>query len=277
MIASPSDVPQERVVVRDVIAEWNAIHAKDRNTVLMPVGWETHATPHIGDRPQALINGQVLKDADLLVAVFWTRLGSPTGVAPSGTVEEIEEHIKAEKPAMIYFSLAPAHPDSIISEQYTALKKFKESLASRGLYSEYETLSSFKEMFSRHLAQTIISKFPSTGTAPAIAVGVAAGVATAIGAGNTNPILPALTPEARQLLLEASSDSQGAIMSVQTMDGLSVQTNGRSFAEQGNSRSEALWRGAVEELSNAGLVEDRRGKREVYFVTDKGYRVSDLL
>jgi len=90
MVASPSEVPQERVIVRDVIAEWNAIHAKDRKTVLMPLGWETHATPEMGDRPQAIINGQLLKDADLLVAMFWTRIGSPTGVAKSGTVEEIE-------------------------------------------------------------------------------------------------------------------------------------------------------------------------------------------
>ena len=30
-------------------------------------------------------------------------LGSPTGVSASGTVEEIEEHLRAGKPAMIYF------------------------------------------------------------------------------------------------------------------------------------------------------------------------------
>ena len=107
MIASPSDVPQERLIAREVITEWNTIHAKDRQTVLMPIGWETHSTPGTGDRRQAIINGQLLKDADLLVAVFWTRLGSPTGVARSGTVEEIEEHLRAGKPAMIYFSSAP--------------------------------------------------------------------------------------------------------------------------------------------------------------------------
>jgi len=85
MVASPSDVSQERVIVRDVIAEWNAVHAKDRKTVLIPLGWETHATPEMGDRPQAIISGQLLKDADLRVAMFWTRKGSPTGVANSGT------------------------------------------------------------------------------------------------------------------------------------------------------------------------------------------------
>ena len=62
--------------------------------MLLPVGWETHATPAMGDRPQAIINKQILAGCDLLVAVFWTRLGSPTGAAASGTVEEIEEHLQ---------------------------------------------------------------------------------------------------------------------------------------------------------------------------------------
>ena len=50
--------------------------------ILMPVGWDTHASPEMGDRAQAIINKQVLKNADLVVAAFWTRLGSPTGVSP---------------------------------------------------------------------------------------------------------------------------------------------------------------------------------------------------
>ena len=264
MIASPGDVPQERVIARNVIHEWNTIHAKDRQVVLMPVGWDTHSAPDTGDRPQAIINSQLLRDADLLVAVFWTRLGSPTGVAASGTVEEIEEHLGAGKPAMIYFSSAPVRPDSIANEQYTALKAFKDSLRSRGLYSEYESLGEFKDTFTRHLAQTVIAKFASS-------------QGTSDNEIDSSPNLPALSPGARELLIEISKDSQGVVMSLQMMNGTSVQTNGRSFVEGGNSRSGARWRGAVEELSRTGLVEDRGGKREVYFITDEGYRVAELL
>src|SRR6185295_10136580 len=107
MIASPSDVESERQIIRDVLSEWNAIHAEVRRTVLLPLGWETHSSPTMGERPQAIINKQVLKNADLLVGVFWTRLGTATGEYPSGTVEEIEEHIASEKPAMLYFSSVP--------------------------------------------------------------------------------------------------------------------------------------------------------------------------
>ncbi len=66
-------------------------------------------------------------------------------------------------------------------------------------------------------------------------------------------------------------------MSIQSLQGASVQTNGRDFIEAGNSRSQAQWRGAVAELSRLRLIEDRAGKREVFFITDEGYRVADLL
>ena len=108
MIASPGDVLEERNVARDIIHEWNYIHSPSTNTVLIPVGWETHSPPDLGGRPQQLINDRVLKDCDLLVGIFWTRLGTPTGESASGTAEEIEKHIAAGKPAMVYFSAKPA-------------------------------------------------------------------------------------------------------------------------------------------------------------------------
>lgn len=128
MIASPGDVSAERQIVRDVLVEWNHVHSEDRRLVLMPIGWETHSSPSMGDRPQAIINKQILSDCDLLVAVFWTRIGSPTGAAVSGTVEEIQEHVRAGKSAMIYFSSAPVRPDSVDEKQYAALRNSNRSV-----------------------------------------------------------------------------------------------------------------------------------------------------
>jgi hypothetical protein len=104
MIASPGDVGAERQAIQCIIHNWNSMNSEERRTVLMPIMWETHSTPVMGDRAQAIVNRQVLAKCDLLVAVFWTRLGSPTGSSPSGTVEEIQEHLRSGKPAMIYFS-----------------------------------------------------------------------------------------------------------------------------------------------------------------------------
>jgi len=264
MLASPSDVSQEIRMARNIIQEWNDIHAEDRNIVLMAIGWETHSSPEMGDRPQEIINKQVLKDCDLLVAVFWTRLGSPTGSAPSGTVEEIEEHLSSKKPALIYFSSAPVRPDSVDNEQYTALLKFKDSCRKRGLVEDYDDLAAFHGKFARHLAQTIIRTFSSKKPGPGDPV-------------VPPPIVPSLSEAALELLREASKDSSGAIIRVRTMAGTQVETNNREFAERGNARSEAHWWSVVEELSNEGLVEDRSGKGEVFFVTARGYETAELV
>src|ERR1700676_2960313 len=103
-IASPSDVETERAIAREVIYEWNAVHAETERTILQPIGWETHSFPDMGDRAQGIINRQILEKCDILVAIFWYRLGTATGVAESGTIEEIERHLKENRPAMIYFS-----------------------------------------------------------------------------------------------------------------------------------------------------------------------------
>jgi hypothetical protein len=266
MIASPGDVAPARRIAHDVIHEWNAINAKDRKIILTPVGWETHASPEMGDRPQAIINGQLLKDTDLLVAVFWTRLGSPTGTAPSGTVEEIEEHLAAGKPAMIYFSMAPVRPDSVDDDQYSALKAFKESLRPKGLTEEWEDLSEFRTKFSRQLAQMVIRRFTPDLTAVV----------------DTAPfpkprLAPRLNEPARELLVEASQDQGGIIMRLETLQGSHVETNNRDFVVPGDVKTAARWRGALSELNALRLVEDRAGKGELFFVTDEGYRVADLL
>ena len=45
LIASPSDLTDERQAVTDAINEWNAEHASAEGVVLLPVRWETHARP----------------------------------------------------------------------------------------------------------------------------------------------------------------------------------------------------------------------------------------
>jgi len=89
--------------------------------------------------------------------------------------------------------------------------------------------------------------------------------------------IPHLSEGARDLLFEASQDKNGMIMSLPASEGRMIQTNGRSFVEPGNPRSEAHWRGAVDELQRLSLIEDRGHKREGFAVTSDGYRVAEHL
>lgn len=257
--------------MRNVVHEWNAVHSEDKAVVLLPISWETHAQPSMGQRPQAIINKQILHGCDVLVAVFWTRLGSSTGAAPSGTVEEINEHHAAGKPTMIYFSNAPVRPESVDDVQYKALRTFRAECEVRGLIETYESLDEFHEKFARQLAQLVIAEF-STGDddeAAAFAVDQMAGA--------RNPIIGSLSRASRELLIACTEDKNGVVLRVQTMGGLDILTNGRQFAEQGNPRSEAEWDGALSQLRQLGLVQDIGRKGEVFRVTDVGYQVADSI
>jgi len=52
--------------------------------------WETHATPESRVRPQAAINRQLVRQCDILVGMFWTKVGTRAGVAESGTVDRTD-------------------------------------------------------------------------------------------------------------------------------------------------------------------------------------------
>jgi DNA-binding transcriptional ArsR family regulator len=155
LIASPSDVTAERKAIPEAISSWNATHSEDYGVVLVPVMWETHSTPEMGDRPQAIINKQIVGSCDLLVGAFWTRIGTRTGVAESGTVEEINEIKSADKPILIYFSSAPVVPDSVDPEQYKRLTDFKKKCQSEGLTEKYDSISELRGKLLRHLTNTI--------------------------------------------------------------------------------------------------------------------------
>ena len=256
MIASPSDVAAERKLIREVIHEWNVVNSEDRKVVLLPVGWETHSSPEMGDRPQAILNRQVLQGCDILIAAFWTRIGTPTGLAQSGTVEEIEEHIATNKPALLYFSSVPVREGSGDATQFSALKEFKNSCRERGLIEEYDDLSTLHAKLTRQLALTVIRHLGQS----IDEFGTAFNLDSAI-----------LSPESTQLLLTAADSADGTVMQFNMIEGLAISANSQEFVEPNDPRSEARWRAAVRELIEAGYLEDRSGNGEIFHVTQPGY------
>ncbi|HXY88120.1 MAG TPA: hypothetical protein VEG44_06745 [Candidatus Acidoferrales bacterium] len=161
LIASPSDVADERRTIPEVIHSWNATNSEELGVVLLPVKWETHSTPEMGDSPQTIIDKQLVEGCDLLIGTFWTRIGTPTEIAESGTVEEIEKFVKAGKPVMLYFSSKPVVPDSIDPKQYERLKSFKEKCQKEGLVDQYAEISELREKLSRHLTKVVRDLKPS--------------------------------------------------------------------------------------------------------------------
>lgn len=267
MIASPSDVPSERSTIRSVLGEWNDLNAERERIVLLPVAWESHAVPQMGARAQDIINRDVLARCDLLVAAFWTRLGSPTGESPSGTVEEIRKHIADGKLAMVYFSEAPVRMDSVDDAQYKALREFRKECEGSGLIETYETVPELRDKLLRHLTKLVIGRFaPESVTEAGAKWGHA-----------SQPRTISLSLEAKILLKLASQDPSAEIEYLKVGGGPYIQTRGRPINKVNNPRSRAIWEGALRQLVESGLVEDRSGKGEIFGLTSAGFEMADTL
>jgi len=155
LVAFPGDVAKELQAMHEVIGIWNDAHSEDHGVVLVPVRWETHSTPAMGDRPQAILNKQIVKSCDILIGAFWTRIVTHTGVAESGTVEEIEEFRNSGKPILLYFSSVPVMPGSVDPEQYKRLLEFKRAFRRHGLTEDYRSIRELREKLLRHLTRVV--------------------------------------------------------------------------------------------------------------------------
>lgn len=267
MIASPGDVQRERQLLRDILHGYNDLHARANQCVLLPVGWETHAAPDMGARPQEIINNTVLDHCDILVGIFWTKIGSPTGVEESGTVEEIKRHIEAEKPAMLYFSNAPVVLDSVDPKQYESLQRFKKWCMERGIIQSYENYSEFTDKVSAHI-QRIVRDHPRlTEQRQAANVDVEK---------QPDRLEDGLTEEAKQIVLK-SAESRGEILCVRYIGGQSIQVGNENLVDGADRRTIAKWESAMQELEVLSLIVARGHKREFFELTAKGYEVADAL
>jgi hypothetical protein len=176
-IASPGDVQKERNLIRDTIYEWNTINSFSRGIVLMPVGWETDSVASYGAPPQDEINTKLLESCDLLIGVFWSKVGTPTDHSLSGTVEEIKLHSEKGKKTMLFFSTAPIPQEHNDEEQIAALKAYKESISGNCMYKDYEGSDSFKDLFVRQLHAKLLEEWVLESDSP---VAVAASKANEI-------------------------------------------------------------------------------------------------
>ncbi|MGE4442403.1 MAG: hypothetical protein AB7D27_13085 [Desulfomicrobium sp.] len=270
MIASPGDVSEERRIIRSVIHEWNDVNAFYSKIILAPVCWETHSSPELGVRPQELINSRLLKDCDLLIGVFWTRLGTPTGEADSGTVEEIERHLQEGKPAMLYFSSKPVAPDNIDAAQYEKVKRFKQISYASGLVESFENTDDFERKLRNQLQITLnsnpyiqsIIKNNNVDENENLSFATQSNVS--------------LSNEAKELLIAAAGDQHGNILKIAAFGGKTISAAGKGFGDS-SARESAKWEEALDELIRNDLVVGRGLKGEVFELTHKGWEMADSL
>jgi hypothetical protein len=161
-VASPKDVAEERACLEDVVREINLTWSKNLGIRLELIKWETHAFPGVGTDPQAVINEQIGNDYDIFIGIIWTRFGTPTERADSGTAEEFNRAYKRfrENPdqlrIMFYFKDAPIAPSELDPDQLALIREFREQLGEKGtLYWSYTTREEFATFIRMHLSRQV--------------------------------------------------------------------------------------------------------------------------
>lgn len=152
-LACPGDLVSERSRFPRVLETVNNLRAHSLGFHLEPIGWE-RVIPSFG-RPQELINRE-LETADLVVVMFWNRIGSPSSLKSSktGTLEEFELasrlHEQYSTPSVwVYFRKPTAEQDAQLAGVMAFRKQLEEGR--QLFFREYDGLEQWEEMFREHL------------------------------------------------------------------------------------------------------------------------------
>jgi len=286
MIASPSDVNEERQMIRDAIFDWNYKHSRTSGMVLMPLGWETHSAPLLSEGQdkcgQKIINDMVSKHSDALVAIFKTRIGSPTGRAASGTIEEIETHYRLGKPVLRYFGKQSRSHSMFIyvfdvlnkmllyfarqNRQDQAVQAYKEECKKNGLIYEYGDCRELKEKFYGHL-QLIVNKIKDMEQKPTTEsriIGIS-GASLAI----IDDSVPVVNEKVKMLATEILKDPKGQICISKLVGSPTiVEINGKEYTD---------FEDVVKHLEQAHWIKKLDGDGRIFSLTDLGHQEATKL
>jgi hypothetical protein len=101
---------------------------------------------------------------------------------------------------------------------------------------------------------------------------------------NVSPAVPAqsssttLSDEAKELLKEISLDTNGILGVIETLRGYVVQTNKKNFGcDHSDARTRATIENAIEELEHNSCIKPINKEREMFRITQQGYKMADTI
>lgn len=155
LISAPGDVSDhDRSIVMDTVARWNATYGPSFVATIVPLYWRLNSAARHGERPQTTLNEQLVESVDIVLALFWHRLGTDTGEAESGTAEEIDEAHAAGAEVGILLCGRP-YPQELDTDQLERLRKYVERVKPHSLILGYEDDLSLARQTDAMIAQAV--------------------------------------------------------------------------------------------------------------------------
>jgi len=177
LIASPTDAKIERELLMDKLeTKFRREHYEEQcNARIIINGWEILASQT--GYPQDVINNDLVRKSNIILAVFHHKLGSPTinpstgeERSPSGTAEELLFAIKNKKiensplgMAYFYANAPIVSLDSIdkdkIEGEWKRLKEFREEISKAVLYKTFNSEDEILDIVCKDLCENIKKYF----------------------------------------------------------------------------------------------------------------------
>jgi ser/thr phosphatase family protein len=164
-ISSPGDCEEERKICEKVIEELNKGLAKHLNINFESFMWEYDVLPDMGKNGQEIIDEHI-KDSnyDIFIGIMKNRYGQPTKKAGSGTEHEFNDALlrkggNSQVPQILFFfGKEMVDPDKFDKEQYDKVKEFKNKVRGLGIYTDFDNITTFKELLKNQLELFIKQK-----------------------------------------------------------------------------------------------------------------------
>ncbi|MGB8508252.1 MAG: DUF4062 domain-containing protein [Pyrinomonadaceae bacterium] len=157
-VASPTDVREERSRMPKVVESLNRTLGKMIGVTIELWRWETDAPAAAGE-PQPLVNVE-MDEADVVLAIFWNRFGTPTSAGVTGTEGEVLRSLErwstdGRPQVMVYFCQRPALLDRAALEQRLKVLDFRERIGRLIMAVDYSEVEEFEWRVRDDLFTTI--------------------------------------------------------------------------------------------------------------------------
>ena len=169
-VASPGDVSSERQAVTRVVAELERTIGSVLEINIRPFLWEHDLGPGVDlGGPQAIVDAHSnLARCNILVGVFWNRLGTRTQDGKTGTEHEFWSAFERWKREgsphiMLYFSKKRLEPEAAILEEGRVVTDFRTSLPREVFSWRYKSPQHFENLFREHLTRHVMQVWNERG------------------------------------------------------------------------------------------------------------------
>lgn len=155
LISRPNDANEEAKIARECIELTNSIYSDESEVFLNPIDWTNNSYADSGDQPQALLNKQLVDKADIVIAIFKERYGTPTKEYESGTEEEILLALEEGKRVMLYCLSSKGKSSLGSNEQWEKIENLKERVRAKVLYKEYDDIESLRKILNHDFGRLV--------------------------------------------------------------------------------------------------------------------------